>query len=199
MPKGFTDREKTLIRARLTDKGKDLFSAYGVRKTNVEDLTRAAGISKGAFYLFFDSKEELFFELLEQFEAEFKAAMLQAIDQSQGDPRQTLQEVLQQALDVWRTNPLFSHFSKEEYEYLLRKLPEEKVQAHLQNDDSFADELVAHWQQRGIMIKHAPEMIAGLIRALFFVTLHEEEFTAGVYPAVMSTLVRLIADYIVQE
>lgn len=36
-----------------------------MRKTSVEQLTEAAGISKGSFYCFFDSKKLLFFSVLE--------------------------------------------------------------------------------------------------------------------------------------
>jgi AcrR family transcriptional regulator len=37
----------------LLRQGSTFLTTYGIRKTNVEDLTRAAGISKGAFYLFY--------------------------------------------------------------------------------------------------------------------------------------------------
>src|SRR5437762_14151525 len=64
MPKGFSEREREIIREKLLAKGKEYFGAHGVKKTNVEDLARAAGISKGAFYAFYDSKEELYFDIL---------------------------------------------------------------------------------------------------------------------------------------
>ena len=73
MPRGFSEREKEGIRDSLLDKGRAFLTTYGVKKTNVEDLTGAAGISKGAFYLFFVSKEELFFEVLGRFEDEYHA------------------------------------------------------------------------------------------------------------------------------
>lgn len=56
MPKGFTDREKETIRAQMREKGRKLFEKHGLRKTSVDELTNAVGISKGAFYLFFELK-----------------------------------------------------------------------------------------------------------------------------------------------
>ena len=97
---------------------------YGIRKTNVEDLTSAAGISKGAFYLFFDSKEALFFEILGQFETEYQQQMLDIAAQPGEAPRASVKNFLLQAFSIWRTHPLFMHFDQEEYEYLLRKLPD---------------------------------------------------------------------------
>src|SRR5918912_2045574 len=102
MPKGFSEREKEIIRSSLLEKGRVLFGTYGIKKTNVEDLTRAAGISKGAFYLFYDSKEELFFEILEQFEAEFRAAVFKDIFQPGISPRQSFKELLKKALSAWK-------------------------------------------------------------------------------------------------
>ncbi|NTU61928.1 MAG: TetR/AcrR family transcriptional regulator, partial [Chloroflexi bacterium] len=36
MPKGFTEQEKELIRKRLIEQGYKQFSAYGLKKTNIE-------------------------------------------------------------------------------------------------------------------------------------------------------------------
>ncbi|GAA1702141.1 TetR/AcrR family transcriptional regulator [Propioniferax innocua] len=41
-----------------------LFAHYGFRKTSVEEVTRSAGVSKGAFYLEFQTKEDLFREVV---------------------------------------------------------------------------------------------------------------------------------------
>jgi AcrR family transcriptional regulator len=49
---------------------------YGIRKTNVEELTEAAGISKGAFYSFYPSKEELFMDILEEIEEEVRGGLM---------------------------------------------------------------------------------------------------------------------------
>ena len=54
MPKGFTEHEKELIGQRLLEQGYRLFSAYGLKKTNIEEIARAAGISKGAYYNFYE-------------------------------------------------------------------------------------------------------------------------------------------------
>ena len=67
MPKAFTEQEKELIRKRLLEQGYKQFSAYGLRKTNIEEVASACGISKGAFYLFYPSKEALFMDVVERF------------------------------------------------------------------------------------------------------------------------------------
>jgi len=43
------------------------FARKGLRSARVEDITSACGLSKGAFYLHFESKEALFGDLVEKF------------------------------------------------------------------------------------------------------------------------------------
>lgn len=51
-------------RARLLDAARTVFSDRGLDRAKVEDITTLAQLSKGAFYLHFESKEEAFRELL---------------------------------------------------------------------------------------------------------------------------------------
>jgi AcrR family transcriptional regulator len=199
MPKGFSEREKEILRERLVEKGKQLFEIHGLRKTSVEDLTRAAGISKGAFYLFFESKEALFFEIVEQFEARFRAGLFAQLSRPGYSPRDTFKQLLTHAFTAWRANPLFRQLNREEYDYLLRKLPEGQIEAHLQQDDVFVAELMTRLRAAGVPIRGDPQTIAGLMKALFFVTLHEEEIGAAAFPATLELLIDLVTSGLVPE
>jgi AcrR family transcriptional regulator len=64
MPKSFSEREKENIKKNLLEACKQSWTQYGYKKTSVDELCRQAGISKGAFYLFFESKEALFCDVL---------------------------------------------------------------------------------------------------------------------------------------
>lgn len=54
-PTQITAREKSILEATI-----QLMSHYGYDKTTMNDIARQAGISKGAIYLHFESKETLF-------------------------------------------------------------------------------------------------------------------------------------------
>lgn len=64
MAKGFSEREKEKLKERLIIACKESWTKYGYKKTSVDDLCKQVGISKGAFYLFFSTKEDLFGEVL---------------------------------------------------------------------------------------------------------------------------------------
>jgi AcrR family transcriptional regulator len=193
MPKAFSERERTAIMAALRDQGRRLFAAQGLRKTSVEELAAAAGISKGAFYGFFGSKEELFFELLEAYEASFQAELLAAIARPELPPRERMAALLERALATMRDEPLFMRLGRAEYELLMRRLPPERVAAHLAGDDAFAECFAAAWAAQGVNLALEPPLVAGLIRALFFVSMHETELSPGIYPAVQRELITMLA------
>jgi len=50
---------------KILEKAFELFRKNGYMDTKVEDITKALGISKGSFYTYFKTKEELLCELLE--------------------------------------------------------------------------------------------------------------------------------------
>lgn len=199
MPRAFSDGEREAIIAALLEHGRRLFASQGLRKTSVEELTAAVGISKGAFYRFFNSKEELFFELLERYEADYKAGLLAAVARADLPPRARMASLLERALATMRAEPLLAHLRRAEYDLLLLRLPPERVAAHLQGDDSFAEAFGAAWAAQGITLVLPPPLVAGLIRALFFVSMHEDEFSPGSYPPVMTELVTMLAGRLVHE
>jgi AcrR family transcriptional regulator len=53
-------------REKLLESAKRLFSQKGYYATSVEDIVESAGFSKGTFYFYFKSKEELFKSLVEE-------------------------------------------------------------------------------------------------------------------------------------
>ena len=58
----------------------------GMKKTSVDQLTKAVGIAKGSFYKFYESKEMLFFAVLEGIHAELYGVADQALREADGLP-----------------------------------------------------------------------------------------------------------------
>jgi len=62
-----------LRRRELMDAGERAFLENGFAPTTIDDITRAAGVAKGTFYLYFASKEDLLAALRERFIAGCRA------------------------------------------------------------------------------------------------------------------------------
>lgn len=90
MPIAFTQEERTAIYNKLMEGARVLVKKQPARKITVGQLTRYAGISKGAFYLFFDSKELLFYTLLRQLHKELYGPAIKLLNEPAGTPAQKL-------------------------------------------------------------------------------------------------------------
>ena len=181
MPKAFTEQEKELIRKSLLEQGHKQFSAYGLRKTNIEELAEAAGISKGAFYLFYASKEALFMDVTEQIEQRFRQEIFAMVDWPGPSPRARLFALLQYAFHRVKTIPLLQFLTGSDADLLFRRVPPETIKEHLANDRAFIDELITRCQKAGIPIRVQPAEVISLLYPLALFVLHEDDYS-GAFP-----------------
>jgi TetR/AcrR family transcriptional regulator of autoinduction and epiphytic fitness len=86
------DRRSHVLTVALT-----VFGRYGFRKTSMDDVARAADISRQGLYLYFTTKQELFREAVRQ---EMDAALAE-VDQQLDEPRIPTVDRLIGALDAW--------------------------------------------------------------------------------------------------
>src|SRR5690625_3029919 len=90
----------------LIEHGKELFRKYGLKKTTISDITKKVGIATGTFYNYYESKEELYFDILEQEEAIIKQQFLDTAIEQNTDPKYVLKELLKKMIHSIETNPL---------------------------------------------------------------------------------------------
>lgn len=64
MPKIYTEEEKYQQKTTMYEAGLKLISKNGYKNVKVDDLVELAGVSKGYFYLLFESKEEFALDAL---------------------------------------------------------------------------------------------------------------------------------------
>ena len=84
-------------RQALIDSALKLFGDKGYSVTSVQEITEAAGVTKGAFYHHFESKEELLRLIHDEF-LDYQLAILKmALDEEQ-DPAERLRELLRALL-----------------------------------------------------------------------------------------------------
>ena len=69
-------------REMIISTSRELFVINGFENTKVEDITKAMNISKGSFYTYFKTKEEVLFEVMEKAYIEYEE-ILSTIDKDQ--------------------------------------------------------------------------------------------------------------------
>ena len=97
-------------KSRLLEAAERVFSEKGLDRAKVEDITTQAGLSKGAFYLHFDSKGDAFKELLSEVLAHLQSRMTD----NKLACLPSLDNGIEQALDEWleRDVELFDYIWK---------------------------------------------------------------------------------------
>ena len=85
--------EKEAKKDKIIEKSMELFREKGYHTTKVEEITKALGISKGNFYTYFNSKEEVLYEILDIIKSE-KIRMLEEIDINKA-PKEILKDFIE--------------------------------------------------------------------------------------------------------
>jgi len=82
LPKGADGKELTsrgaATRSRLLEAAEQVFSELGYPAASIVKITEAAGVAQGTFYLYFQSKKEIFDELVRDLNRRVRHAMKEA-------------------------------------------------------------------------------------------------------------------------
>lgn len=92
------ERKRDATRRKLLERALKLFQQRGVEATTMRDIAKAAGMSLGAAYYYFPSKEALVFAYYEDNQAQFE----QLVARADGTVRQRLGTVFHGKLDTIR-------------------------------------------------------------------------------------------------
>ena len=182
----FTDEQNETIRKDLIREARRCGITIGMRKTSVEQLTNAVGISKGSFYKFFDSKELLFFTVLEDIHTECFAAAQRSLQENAAfAPAARAAEAILAACR-WLGETKAFVFIEQDADFLLHRLPENVKTAHYHDDETHIRALL---EAGGLQPKGGMALAAATVRGLILTVSHQEQIGA-LYPQVLETLVR---------
>jgi AcrR family transcriptional regulator len=88
------------VKERLLRVATRLFARHGFEGTSVQDIVDAAGVTKGAMYHYYDSKDDLLYEVYQKL-LTMQTSQLEAIAAGPGTPEERLRGA---AVDVVRTS-----------------------------------------------------------------------------------------------
>ncbi|MEN6290524.1 MAG: TetR/AcrR family transcriptional regulator [Methanobacterium sp.] len=199
MPKAWSKQEKEIIRKNLINKSMKLFEKYGLQKTTVDEIVRATGISKGSFYLFYGSKEELYFDVLETVEGEFREKMFENAFKTEKNKRKSFKAFLNQMIELLITMPLYKEINSTNYELLLQKLPEETLKKHIESDQEDISKYFRYWMEQGWMRKVDMEALNGLLLSLIYLVIHRDDFEGTNFEATKELWIDALASYLITE
>lgn len=195
MGAAFTENEKKIIIAKLNAAAQECLAKYGVRRTTVDELARLAGISKGAFYSFYPSKELLFFNVYVEYHKSIMQSLFEALDGGKIG-RQAFSDLMYRFMQDARNSFIMNLIQNQEFEYLMRKLPQEAVTEHHSLDSGFAQTLFSYMRLKpGV----TPELFSAAFRTVFMSILHVREISEELYDDAIKVLLNGLVEQMMEE
>lgn len=189
MPKSYSDEERAYIVKRLKEEATNCLSMYGVKKTTVDELVRRVKIPKGTFYLFYQSKELLLFEVLLELHEKIEHQLLDGITQIEKDNLniEQMTDLIYRFYKVADESPLIKLLTSGDMDILARKLPKEVVAEHFEQDNFLIEKifsLVPDVEDKDV------ETFSTAFRNIFFTMIYKKELGENNYDESLKMLIR---------
>ena len=180
----FTDYETEQLRKALLKETRRCAVTLGMKKTSVDQLTKAVGIAKGSFYKFYESKE-MIFAVLEDIHADLYGVADQALREADGLPpsERAAKAVLAVCRRLSDTGDMV--FIENDAKLLLQRLPEDVINVHYHDDETHIRQLLGKYD---LVPKRGTFLAAATARGLILTVSHKEQI-GELYPQVLETLV----------
>ncbi len=181
----FSDFETEQIRKALLKETRRCATTLGMRKTSVDQLTRAVGISKGSFYKFYDSKELLFFTVLEDIHTELYGVADRVLHENAGLPPAKRAEKAILAVCKRMSDTGVMPFIENDVTSLLQRLPAHIKSEHYHDDETHIRALL---EANSLSPNGGAELATATVRGLILTISHQEQI-GSLYPQVLDLLV----------
>lgn len=195
MPKSYSEQEREYIRKRLKEEAADCLARYGVRRTTVDEIVRRVNIPKGTFYLFYQSKELLLFDVIQEQQQIINHRLFQVISRLSGTKvsAEELTDAIYAFYKMAEEMPILKLIGTGEVELLARRLPREVVQAHLQDDTDTIGEMLAM-----LPVKKDVDInvVSAAFHAVYYATLHKAEIGEAYDQALRTLIYGIVAQLI---
>lgn len=196
----FTTEQRDNLENSIIKEARDLFSLYGYSKTSIKDITEKVSIAQGTFYLFFPSKAQLYFTILELEEQSISEQLLHLTMKTNEDPKQYLKRAVKQVVFSIEKNRLLRELLVgNNLQRIIRNLPNDIIADHITNDEVRLLPIIHHWQSIGIMFTQDVAVIAALLRSFFLLTTHQEEIGTEHYKETIELMIDATVEAIVRE
>jgi AcrR family transcriptional regulator len=161
MAKAFNENEIEAIRQKLIESCRICWERYGYRKTSVAQLCEMSGISTGAFYAFYPTKEMLFIATANAFQE--KLYTLLRDSKPENPSKQDLANSFKMMLEELAHNKwVFS--LREDYQVFLPKLPSDFLEQDQQKDMLDISEIIEFY---GLVPRVSMEEITAVVYTLY--------------------------------
>jgi len=199
MPK-FTESEKERIRTEMIRVAHQFFIDKGFKSTSIEEITSSVGIAKSSFYVFFESKEMLYLQLLTIEGEGIEKQVWPAIEEAK-DVHSAIKIYLYKMSSALESNILTQRLitNLEEYTMVSRKISPQYSATKTLRSSAPLMEFISKHQELNNIIKGDSTVIAGVIRAALLTVIHKKDVGEEIYSQVQEILFNAVANELTQS
>lgn len=165
----FSKSKRDEIAEKLKEGARIFASQKGMKKTSVDSLVEYAGISKGAFYNFYGSKDELFLEVVEDWHTDIYGMALDCILEKNGQSNANRAvKAVYEACRMMAENGIM-RFIKNDLPQLLDSINGSELMERYHGDDIHIKEVIKY---SGISLLITDDEAVDIIKNLAFCVLN---------------------------
>ena len=140
MPRTFSEHERAAITEAMLRAGAAMLRKKSIRQISVEEITKAANIAKGSFYSFYNSREELFWDIIKTEERQMVEKIIR-IAEKDLDLKTKARKIF---YDLYLDKNCIIYFlPPEDIQYIVRKLPPGFLKANHENSQSVSGKILS--------------------------------------------------------
>lgn len=173
LKRGFSEEEKRQIKMQLIAEFKEGLKHKNISEISVDFLVKQVGISKGSFYNFYESKEFLFVDVVNDVQKEMVNNLYVISKERDGSPKELLKQMIYSLYKHVEDYPWVQRLSSIEYEKSIRKLPSEIRAALIKEDQIDISDIFKHL---GVKPAYSIEDTTLLLQMLLFSVFSREQF-----------------------
>ncbi|GIO24789.1 TetR/AcrR family transcriptional regulator [Oceanobacillus sp. J11TS1] len=194
MPK-FTEAEKEKIRQNMLQTAHQCFINKGLKNTSIEEITSAVSIAKSSFYVFFESKEMLYLELLALEGEEIERRVWPKVEQER-DVRRAINVYLHEMSSALELNILTKRLitNLDEFNMVTRKIDPQYSATNTLRSIVPLMEFIKKNKELKTIVEEEIEIIAGVIRACLAMIIHKKDLGEEIYPKVQEIVFNAVAN-----
>ena len=196
MPAPFSAEERTRIKEAMLEEARALIPVLGLRKLPIERLTAKSGISKGAFYGFFESKEALYAEMLMHEGPGIAERVITPLHDRSLCAHDAFVAFLRGLMAEYETNPMFKRLIEhpDELAAVQRRLGPEHRSAKVELGFKPLAVFLMDARDRGDLAHDDVEAVLGAVVGLTHLILHRHAPGMSDWASTRDLLIDLIAN-----
>ena len=189
--RAMSDQDKEERRSEILAAAKRVFARKGYHATTIAEIAKAAKLSYGSIYWYFDSKDALFHELMESEGQALRRHVHEALaTPAAGSPEAPFRAAVQATFEFFEADRALVKLLFRD-SYSLGDRFEKHLFGIYEGFIGDIEQIVADAERRGIVVDHPPRLVAVSVAALIGQIAHRRVVTDDGLPAAV------VADFVV--